>query len=582
MSKSLVNSLETAVMDYLRGLKAVYPGLFIDIETQFVMLNRERNNRVALLSGSGAGHEPYGAGFVGENMLTGYVAGNVFTAPPTGYIVTALSNLAKLNKGGILVIILNYTGDMLNFGLAIENARNKGIQVESVLVADDSGHMDTDIKTGFVGRRGLCGGVLMIKILGAMSTAGRLLKELVVEGRCISCRMCSFGLAIKPCYLPCSAEPLWTIDDDQIEIGVGVHGEAGLALINFCTTAELVRILVAQMLKIFVGRPGDSIVALINDLGTCIDLELFTFSAELKRQLTALQINIVRLYTGKFLSSLDTKGVQVCMLNVTGRDDWIKFLDLETEAFAWPVTRLSRLNERFPMRLTQLEIDRNFPQLEGLELNQREGNIFKSTILAVARALRNEEQKLNLLDKRGGDGDCGTALRQLAEGFEKAINTLPVTKVAMTFLTLSKIAETYMSGTSGALYSLMFLGAAKNASSWSALWTGALEMVRKYSIAELGYRTMLDALIPACLAFEASTKEFGEKNWDKSLKFALDKAIEGCGKTATMKARVGRACYVDPSRIQDVDPGAYGVVVWLTAIFKNLVKQEGEDTQCPI
>uniref|UniRef100_A0A0A9W860 Triokinase/FMN cyclase n=2 Tax=Lygus hesperus TaxID=30085 RepID=A0A0A9W860_LYGHE len=516
----LMKSSESCVKGYWKGISTAYPGLFIDVESQTILLNKDRANRVALVSAGGAGHEPFGAGYVGENMLTAFIGGALFAAPTAGRISTALLNIAKLNKGGILAVIMNNTSDMLMFGLAIETVRVKGVQIESILVADDVAHLDADIKNGYLSRRGLSGSVLMFKILGALSKNGRSLKEMVLEARCINCRTCSMGIGMRPCKYPGHNQTMWMLDETSVEVGIGLHGEAGLGRLQGVSTTDLVRVILSQMMRIFVVKPGDDIVLLVNNLGSCNEMEMYTLAYELEQQITSKGINVLRTYVGHFLSTLDTKGANITLLNISGREDWLRFLDQETEAYAWPVTRLSRINDKIPKALTSLEVDDKLPEVDSMVLTEREGNTFKSTILAVCRQLREEKDKLNKLDSESGDGDTGNAHLSLADAFQNNIGNIPVRNLGMGFLIMSKLAENCGGNTSAALYSLMLLGASKSATDWASAWIGAVEMLRKYTIADVGDRSYARCPHPSLLG----VRFVFERIWGRE----LAKSVELC------------------------------------------------------
>ncbi|KAL1131901.1 hypothetical protein AAG570_011512 [Ranatra chinensis] len=506
-------------------------------------------------------------------MLQAAIVGNVFTSPSSLSISTAISNVARLNGGGVLIFVLNYTGDVLNFGLATEEARNKGMQVECVVINDDCAISGTEMHT-IAGRRGICGAVFMFKIAGALSSAGRVLSEIAIESRAVGCRLSTLGLCLAPCSVPGSG-PLFTMDDNEMLLGVGIHGEAGTSSMQATSAPEAVRLLLASIIKNLVIRPGDNVCVLVNNLGSTTLLEMYIIVAEVKRQLEA-DYRIARLYVGTLMSSLDMRGVQISVLNVTGRDEWIQYLDIETEAFGWPGTKLSRINDKYPVLPINLSIDKNIelPEVEGMEIGESKSSVFRNCIVAVCNALIENEQKLNQLDSVGGDGDCGTTFRHMSKAVLNILPKLPFKHVSSCFFMMSQIAKIEMGGTSGALYSIMLLGASKTTTDWSGVWKNAIQLVQKYSGARLGHRTMFDALIPANEAYESKLAELDTdpEGWKEALKEAVAKAGEGCQNTINMIAKAGRASYVDPSKITDVDPGAFAVVVWLTAIYETLTE----------
>ncbi|XP_073996551.1 triokinase/FMN cyclase-like isoform X2 [Rhodnius prolixus] len=221
-TKLQVHDKNEVEKEMLEAIAGTYPGLFIDSRLRIVMINRERKYRVALLSGGTSGHEPFPAGFVGEGMLTACIAGKMFSPPPAANILATIQSVTKLNKGGVLLLILNYAGDVLNFACAMETARTKGYKVECVIISDDVATYGTEVMD-LTARRGMVGFVLVAKILGGLSKEGKSIDELVTVGRCLNCRLGTYGVYCKT--LPGSPEPMFFIEKQGTEFGLDIHGE---------------------------------------------------------------------------------------------------------------------------------------------------------------------------------------------------------------------------------------------------------------------------------------------------------------------------------------------------------------------
>ncbi|CAC5363909.1 DAK [Mytilus coruscus] len=283
--KKLVNTVERCVDECLEGLVAVNPGLRL-VEGHRVVVRADiedaiASGKVSLISGGGSGHEPAHAGFVGKGMLSGSVAGAVFTSPPPQSILACLRAVAKKNAGGTVVIIKNYTGDRINFGLAVERAKHEGYKCDMVVVGEDCALKSSD-KTA--GRRGLCGTILIEKICGALAEEGRTLEDIARIAKDAVTKMGTIGLSLSPCTIP-GAGASFTLGADEIELGLGIHGEAGVKRTKLVTANEAVRMMIDHMtdpnnnsrLQV---KTGDKVACMINNLGGTSVLELNIIARE--------------------------------------------------------------------------------------------------------------------------------------------------------------------------------------------------------------------------------------------------------------------------------------------------------------
>ncbi|CAI9594639.1 unnamed protein product, partial [Staurois parvus] len=319
VSKKLLNSVSGCVDDVLLGLASCNPDLKV-LEGHRVILRADLSNikgRVALLSGGGSGHEPAHAGYVGQGMLTGVVAGPVFTSPPVGSIVAAVRTVAHAGAAGVLLLVKNYTGDRLNFGLALERAHREGIEVEMVVIADDCAF----ISPSKAGRRGLCGIVLIHKIAGALAEEGKSLQEIASFVRQAATGIGTLGVSLSPCSVPGSG-PTFQLAADEFELGLGIHGEAGVQRYKMKSCDEIVRIMIDHMTNEVsksrvVLQPGDSIIIIVNNLGGLSCLELQIVASTVVHLLESRGLRIERTMTGSFMTALEMSGVSLTLMKTT-------------------------------------------------------------------------------------------------------------------------------------------------------------------------------------------------------------------------------------------------------------------------
>jgi dihydroxyacetone kinase len=255
MSKKLINSPERAVDEALAGLVAVYPGLRLMKDHRIIIRadidDLKAQNKVTLLSGGGSGHEPAHAGYVGRGMLTGAVAGSVFASPPPDSILAALRAISS--PAGSLMIVKNYTGDRLNFGIAAERARNEGMKVAMVIVGEDTA-LPSDNKSA--GRRGLCGTIFVHKIAGALAEKGHSLDEVLAAAQEVANDIATMSVSLSPCALP-GHKASFSLGEDEMELGLGIHGEAGTqriqVLLDHYTNTPIIYIRYNQQIRWLLG-----------------------------------------------------------------------------------------------------------------------------------------------------------------------------------------------------------------------------------------------------------------------------------------------------------------------------------------
>ena len=315
--RQFVNDPDEFVREALEGLVLAHPSLELHTDPTYVVRAVRGAPKVALVSGGGSGHEPLHTGFVGTGMLDAAVPGAVF-ASPTALQVTAATKAADLGRG-VLQIVKNYTGDVLNFQIAGEISAEEGTRVERVLVDDD---LATDTGDGDgPGRRGTGATLVVEKVCGAAAEAGATLEELAMLGRHTVMRSRSMAVALSGATHPGSAVPSFELPDDEVELGVGIHGERAATRAPFGTAHELMRRLVDPLVADLGLRRGDGVLVFVNGMGSTHPLELSVCFREVHRALGELGVEVTRSLVGTYLTSLDMAGVSVTL---TRADDGLR------------------------------------------------------------------------------------------------------------------------------------------------------------------------------------------------------------------------------------------------------------------
>jgi triose/dihydroxyacetone kinase / FAD-AMP lyase (cyclizing) len=330
--KKFINRPEDVVEEMMRGLAVLHPnsarllGHKVMVRTD---AERGRDQQVAVLSGGGSGHEPAHAGYIGVGMLSAAVVGEVFTSPSSDSVFAAIK--AVSGEPGALLVVKNYTGDRLNFGLATEMARAEGISVEMVIVDDDVALKGTGQATG---ARGLAGTIFIHKLVGAAAAEGKSLADVAAVGRAAVQSLATMGVSFSAGTSPAVGRPSFELDEHEMELGLGIHGEPGVKRMRLQTADELTETLLAEVLKH--GRFGHEkrVAVMVNNLGATTEMELAIVAHHAMRFLESEGFTVERIYAGTFLSSLDMAGISITVLGVN--DEWLRWLDAVTAAPAWP------------------------------------------------------------------------------------------------------------------------------------------------------------------------------------------------------------------------------------------------------
>lgn len=294
--KKLINSPDTVLADALRGVAAAHPELSVDLENRLVVSTAPREGRVAVISGGGSGHEPLHSGFVGAGMLDAACAGEVFTSPTPDQMLAAAQQVDS--GAGVLFIVKNYTGDVLNFEMAAELAGDENIQTASVVVADDVAVQDS---TYTAGRRGVGTTVIVEKIAGAAAAEGKSLAEVAAIAEKVSSAGRSMGVALTSCTVPALGRPSFDLPEDEMEVGVGIHGEPGRKRVPLEDAKGIAHDIVTAITDDldFTGAP---VIALLSGLGGTPLIELYVVYADIAAALAERGIEVARVLVGDYLS----------------------------------------------------------------------------------------------------------------------------------------------------------------------------------------------------------------------------------------------------------------------------------------
>ncbi|KAL6052034.1 3,4-dihydroxy-2-butanone kinase [Balamuthia mandrillaris] len=459
--KCLLNDTSKVVEEQLEGLVALNPKELALLEGHNVVVRRafiagdHKDEHVALLSGGGSGHEPAHAGFVGEGLLTAAIAGNVFTSPSTASVLAALRTVT--GKKGALLIVKNYTGDMLNFGMAAELARAEGLKVNMVIVADDCA-LSADL-TKSAGRRGLAGTVLVHKAAGAAAEAGASLDEVTDIAQRVAQQVRTIGIALTPCIIPAVGKPSFTLPGNEVELGLGIHGEPGVERQSLQSADETVKQLMGHLLE-DANLPEDThVVLLVNNLGTTTSMELHIVCRAVVRFINKhTTLHLERLFCGPFMTALDMKGISISLLPLPREERLLEYLDAPCgRGTAWlPAARCSPLfTERVAAPTSTCDISGGEPEKDKtLSFTAAEAQHFWKLLQLLCEQLCQKEtiDQLTALDQAAGDGDFGFSLEQGCKAISSQLVQLPVDKgPAATFHALGSILQSAMGGTSGML-----------------------------------------------------------------------------------------------------------------------------------
>ncbi|WP_391488333.1 dihydroxyacetone kinase subunit DhaK [Leclercia tamurae] len=547
MSRFFFNDRKQLVNDAIEGMLISAPhGNLVKLDSDpaiHVVVRADWDkSRVAVISGGGSGHEPAHAGFVGKGMLTAAVCGDLFASPSVEAVLNAI--VAVTGEQGCLLIVKNYTGDRLNFGLAAEKAKRFGLKVEMVIVADDIALPDNKQP------RGIAGTALVHKIAGHAAEQGKSLRDVRDMALQACDNLWSLGVAMQTCNLPGSD------DDDEagrirkghVELGLGIHGEPGASVVETQNSRAIIETLVKPLLaQAGVGR----LAVLINNLGGVSALEMALLTKELAH--SALKDQIAYLIgPAPLVSSLDMKGFSLSLLKLN--PDFEEALNAPVETLGW----------QKPVAFAPLRSLAHIPLHDSEEFTPSANANVAQYLAAATGCLIALENRLNALDAKVGDGDTGSTFAQGARDIAQWLEQerLPLNDLPQLLLVVGERLATVMGGSSGVLMSIFFTAAGQALRSGkalpAALLTGLAQM-KQYGGADRGDRTLIDALQPALETFQTG-----------DIQAAARAAQDGADATASMsKAGAGRSSYVNKENLDGVaDPGAVAVAEVFAALVR--------------
>ncbi|KAF2470077.1 dihydroxyacetone kinase [Lindgomyces ingoldianus] len=584
-AKHFINDPTHLVNTALRSIPHTNPSVSCDLENKIIYLKPGSSPQVSIISGGGSGHEPSFASFVGNGLLSGAVAGTIFASPSAEQVRRCILHRVEKEKG-VLVVVMNYTGDVLNFGMAVEKARASGLEVDMVVVGDDAGVGRA--KGGKVGRRGIAGTVLVQKIVGALAAKGASLKQVSDVAQLTANNIVSIGSSLSHVHVPgrtVAEAGEDELNESEVEIGMGIHNEPGSER-KTTDLPGLVKTMLSHCLdaadkdRNFLNiSPSDEVVLLVNNLGGVSVLELGGITNEVIEQLANdWKIKPVRILAGTFMTSLNGLGFSITLLKVANTGlgtSMLELLDAPAEANGWSAAIKSGTWKKSETASLQKEpSSTEEAQPSTLKLDP---SLAKLAMTAALNRVIVAEPDITNYDTIVGDGDCGIGLKRGAEALLKMLDKSKKVDDALIFLqNIIQVVEITMDGTSGAIYAIFLNalahGLRQNSPSspepiTPAIWAKALESslqsLSKYTPAQPGDRTLMDALYP----FVTTLSKTGD------IALSAKAAEDGAKGTRGMKASLGRTVYVGGEGWQGVpDPGAHGLAELLLGLSDGLSK----------
>ena len=523
-----INSRETIVTDAIDGLLVSSGGALARLDgyphIKVVVRADWDRSKVELVSGGGSGHEPSHAGLVGAGMLTAAVCGEVFASPSVDAVLAGI--LAVTGPAGCLLIVKNYTGDRLNFGLAAERARARGLDISMVVVDDDIALPDLPQP------RGVAGTLFVHKIAGALAERSESLAAVTAAAERVIKGVASIGMSLDTCTVP-DAPKETRIPAGKAELGLGIHGEPGVSQVDFTGAKQAAEMITDRLARHMADGPH---AILINNLGGTTPLEMSILTNELLKSPIADKFALT-IGPSALMTSLDMRGFSVSVMPVTAGDE--EALRAPVGPSAWPGA----------VPVTQ---PKTMALPDGLAPDRSPASAHperRALVLKCCKILIAPEADLNALDAKSGDGDTGSTLAGAARALTEAVDRLPLADLDQLYRAIGIELSQTMGGSSGVLLAIFFSAAGDDAREGETIadsLTRGLERIKQVGGAAEGDRTMIDALAPALAALPNGLGE------------AAKAARAGANATAAItKAKAGRAVYVPEANLKgNNDPGA--------------------------
>ncbi len=576
--KKFINRPEDVERQVVDGYVKSYPALIHKVGDDVVVRTHRKRGKVALVSGGGMGHEPAHLGYVGTGMLDAAVGGAIYTSPAVDRISAGIEAVAP-DATGVLLVVKNYTGDVINFKLAEEAAREEGVACDHVVVNDD---VAVGTPTQREQRRGVAGTIFVHKCAGAAAEAGKPLAEVKRVAEKVIDNVRTMGVAIAPCTVPAAGKPGFTLADDEMEMGVGIHGEPGIRREKMEPVDAMVDEILDHVLA-DIDYAGHEVAVLVNGAGGTPDYELALVANHVHDVLSARHIGVWHTYMGNYLTSLEMRGFSVSLLRL---DDELKnLLSAPADTPAWQQGEASLAEDAAPgedasPKQAATSEASNVPAAEATGATKAVIDV----ISAVAGAMEAHKNELTELDQPIGDSDHGI---NMARGFSAARALLPSLAGEAPAAVLKKVGSTLVSkvgGSSGPLYGTLFrkVGVALKADDSLASDENAVRClaaglskafvgIEDLGGAKPGDKTMLDAMQPAMEALEHARGE--DAPLAEALAQAADAAEAGAEATVPLQARKGRASYLGERSVGHKDPGAASFALLMRTVANAVAAQ---------
>lgn len=586
--KKIINKPETVVMEMCNGIAMAHPELEFLKKYKVIKKKNINKNKVSLISGGGSGHEPAHAGFVGKGMLDAAVCGDVFASPSQIQIYNAIKETAS-NKGTLL-IIKNYSGDIMNFRNAAHLAIEDGLIVDYIKVDDDIAVEDS-LYT--VGRRGVAGTVLVHKIAGAAAELGMSLHEVKEVAQKAANNVRSLGFALTSCTVPAKGTPTFQLEEDEIEFGVGIHGEPGVRREKTSSADELAKKMVNDILADMKIEDSneEEIALMINGFGGTPLQELYLLNNSVIRELAKRNIKICTAFVGNYMTSIDMAGASVSIMKL---DNELKhLLSQVSEAPGFKVSGAfvpveykdiyeDENNTDDSNVCFEVQTNKDFANIEDYRFTL-ENMIY--VVDKMSEIIIKNEVPFCELDSYAGDGDFGMSV---AKGFKQLkrewANILSIEELTIgKFLNeCSMVIMEYCGGASGPIWGSAFRAAGRyvgdkdeltvlNFANMMDAAVNGVQATGERSFgrgAGVGDKTLIDALVPCANSWELSVKE--NDTFKEAFEKAARKAVEGAESTKEIVARMGRAGTVGERSLGYPDAGAHALGVIFTEISNDL------------
>ena len=584
--KKLINKPETVVMEMCNGIAMAHPELEFVRKYKVIKKKNINKNKVSLISGGGSGHEPAHAGFIGKGMLDAAVCGDVFASPSQIQVYQAIKETAS--DKGTLLIIKNYSGDMMNFKNAAHLATEDGIKVDYVKVDDDIAVEDS-LYT--VGRRGVAGTVLVHKIAGAAAEKGLALEEVKSVAEKAVANVRSLGFAFSSCTVPAKGTPTFDIAEDEMEFGVGIHGEPGIKREKMATADELAERIVNAILKDMNidGTNKEEIALLINGFGSTPLQELYLFNNSVTAELAKKNVKICKTFVGNYMTSIDMEGASVSIMKLDGELKELLFAPSDTPAFKVsgyvdPIEYVSLdvCNDEEDEVSFEVETNDSFKNIENEKITL---NNMIYIVDKMSEVINKKEVPFCELDSHAGDGDFGMSV---AKGFKqlkrewKEILSGDHKSISQFLNACSLVIMEHCGGASGPIWGSAFRAAGKKVENISELTVKDFADMMQAAVkgiqatgersfgrgAVVGDKTLIDALVPC--ADSLSNSADNKVAFKEALVLGAKAAVDGAKKTEDIVARMGRAGTVGDRSLGYPDAGAYGLGVIFTEVAKSV------------